>query len=280
MESSKIVTPLCSSDASACNPAASVRTHVADPDTNSNTQNWPRFLIIKSLDEKTILQHNVFVVAKAIEGIAGKPKEFIALNNAGLLLVEVDKKHYATNLLKTKHLHNIPVEITPHRSMNSSKGVITCGHLYDMEDQEILDHLKDSDQNVTDVYRIWAFRNGQKTKTNTLVLTFDTPTPPDKMYVGHYRVDVRLYIPNPRRCNKFQKFKHTKKFCKNETKCVNCGKTGHEDCQEVAVCANCSGPHKASSKECPDWKTEKDIVEYKYTHNVSFGEECFSMPMD
>ena len=271
MESSPKDNPPCSSDAAACNPAAPVRPPVADPDTTS--ANWPRFLVIKSCDEKSILKHNLFIIAKAIEGIAGKPKETKALKNAGLLLIEVDRKHHATNLLKAKLLHNIPVEITPHRSMNSSKGVITCAQLKDMDDKDILQNLKESDQNVTDLYRISTFRNGIKTPTNTFVVTFNSTTPPERMYVGHYRVNVRLYIPNPRRCYKCQRYGHTTKFCQNDQICENCGKPGHEnkDCSSDAVCANCNGSHKASSKQCSQWKFEKDIVEFKYKNNVSFA---------
>ena len=57
------------------------------------------------------MKHNLFVVSKAIEGIAGKPKETKALKKADLLLIEVDKKPHAINLLKATKLHTIPVSI-------------------------------------------------------------------------------------------------------------------------------------------------------------------------
>ena len=274
MESSSKVTTPCSSDAAACNPAASVRTPDVDPDSYTDL-NWPRFLVIKSTDSKSILKHNLFVVAKAIEGIAGKPKEVRSLRNAGLLLIEVDRKQYAINLLKTKHLHDIPVEITPHRSMNSSKGLFTCKDLYDMDDKEILKQLQGFGQNVQELYRIYSFKSGKKEKTDTFVATFSTKVLPEKMYVGHFRVSVRVYIPNPRKCTQCQKFGHTKKFCKNELVCCKCGQSGHDEdncISNEATCVNCKGPHKASSKECELWKTEKAIVKYKFENDVSFPE--------
>ena len=273
MESSTNEKPPCSSDAAACNPAAPVRPLVADPDPDSyNDQNWPRFLVVKSCDDKSILKHNSFVVAKAIEGIAGKPKEVRALKHAGLLLIEVDRKHYAVNLLKAKLLHDIPVEISAHRTLNSAKGVFTCHNLDHMTDDEILKGLIDSDQNVKDMNRITTFKDGIKVGTNTFVVTFSTTTLPDKIYISHYRVNVRLFIPNPRRCTNCQQFNHTKNFCKNEAVCGKCGQSGHDDkaCSSDAICVNCHGDHKASSKECPVWKKEKEIVHYKYTNNVSF----------
>ena len=274
MESSSNVTTPCSSDAAACNPAASVRIPDVDPDSYTDL-NWPRYLVIKSLDNKSILKHNLFVIAKAIEGIAGKPKEVRSLRNAGLLLIEVDRKQYAINLLKTKHLHDIPVDITPHRSMNSSKGVFTCGDLSDMDDKEILKQLKESGQNIQDLYRIHSFKSGKKEPTDTFVVTYSTKVLPEKIYVGHYRVSVRVYIPNPRKCTLCQKFGHTKNFCKNELVCCKCGQSGHDEDNCISnevYCVNCKGPHKASSKECELWKTEKAIVKYKFENDVSFPE--------
>ena len=275
MESSKKETPPCSSDPAACNPAGFVRPTVADPDPDTYTEyNWPRFLVIKSCDNKCITKHNLFVIAKAIEGIAGKPKNTRTLKNAGLLLIELEHKHHSINLLKTKLLHDIPVEISVHRSMNSSKGVITCPDYHHMDDAVILDQLKQSDQNVKDVYRITTYRNGKKTETSTFVVTFSTPKIPEKMYVGHHRVNVRTYIPNPRRCTNCHQFKHTKNFCKNDAACDKCGQVGHEEniCTNEVNCTNCKGPHKSSSRECPVWKSEKAIVKYKYDNDVSFYE--------
>ena len=272
MESSRKETTPCSSGASACNRDASVRPPpVVDPDSFTD-DNWPRFLVIKSLDNKCITKHNLFVIAKAIEGIAGKPKDSKCMKNAGLLLIEVDRKHHAVNLLKANMLHDIPVQITPHRSMNSSKGVITCRDLYDMEDDDILNGLRSSNQNIKDVSRISSFKNGQRTKTSTFILTFSASKLPEKIYVGHSRLNVRTYIPNPRRCTNCQQFQHTKTFCRNDAICNKCGEPGHEEkeCKKGSICVNCKGPHKSSSRDCPVWKTEKAIVEYKYNNDVSF----------
>ena len=252
-----------------------MRTPVVDPDPDSyNDFNWPRYLVIKSCDSKSILKHNLFVIAKAIEGIAAKPKEVKAMKNAGLLLVEVDRKHHAINLLKAKFLHDIPVQVTAHRSMNSSKGVFTCDQLRDYDEKDLLEQLKSSGQNVQDLYRIHTFKSGRKEQTDTFVVTFCTKALPEKIYVGHYRVNVRLYIPNPRRCTNCQKYQHTKNFCKNETICCKCGQSGHDgdNCLNEVSCVNCKGSHRASSKECPLWKQEKAIVKYKFENDVTFPE--------
>ena len=124
--------------------------------------NWPRFLIIRSLSEKPILKLSIFIISKAIQGNIGEAKNVTPLKKAGLLLIEVDKKHHAENLLKTELLHDIPVEITPHRTLNSVKGVIFCDYLEHEDDNEILENLKETNQKVTDIHRITPIRNGSR----------------------------------------------------------------------------------------------------------------------
>ena len=276
MESLKNKTTPCSSGGAACNPASSVIPHVADPDTFNNS-NWPRFLVIKSLDEKPIVNHNMFVIAKAIEGIAGKPVSVKRLMNAGLLLIEVDRRHYATNLLKATQLHDIPVEISPHRTMNSCKGVINCNFRNDMDtmtDQEFKEELINSGQGITDVYRIMLTKNGKKEPSNTYILTFDSDKLPEKIVIGFMRVNVRIYVPNPRRCYNCQQFGHTTKFCKQADACENCGQTGHkrDGCNNPTKCINCGEAHPASSRSCSQWKLKKEILQLKFEMDIPYPE--------
>ena len=273
MESTTKNTTPCNSGTAACNLTVS---HSPAVDDNLQFQNddWPKFLIIKSLDEKPILKHSIFIISKAIQGIIGEPKCVSPLKTAGLLLVEVDKKHHAINLLKTKKLHDIPVEITAHRTLNTVKGVIYCDYLEDEEDDEILVNLKETNQKVKEVYRLTPMRNGVRTKSNLFIITFSGDILPEKMYVGPFRVDVRQYIPNPRKCFQCQKFGHTKHFCKGDEVCDKCGQPGHQRgvCDKPPFCVNCKGDHPSSSRDCPIWKKEKSIVELKHKQNISFRE--------
>lgn len=219
----------------------------------------------------------MFVIAKAIEGIAGKPVMVKRLVQAGLLLIEVDRKHYAINLLKANKLHDIPVEISPHRTLNSCKGVITCkfrNNMEDMTDEEFKQELIGSGQSITDVYRIMTTKQGRKEATNTYIITFDGTKPPEKIVIGFIQVNVRTYVPNPRRCYKCQQFGHTTKFCSHESACENCGGSGHDrsDCGNPTKCVNCGEAHPASSRDCSQWKLKKEILEYKSQNDVTYTE--------
>ena len=249
--------PPCSKDTAACNLPVSDAHTDADPDQlQFQNDDWPKFLVIKSLSDKPILKHGLFIIGKAIQGIVGEPKNVTSLKKAGLLLVEVDKRHQAIALLKTKLLHDIQVEITPHRTLNSVKGVIFCDYLEGMSNEEILKNLKETNQRVKEVYRITSMKSGVKTDTNMFILTFNGDVLPEKMYVGPIRVNVRQYIPNPRRCFQCQKLGHTKGFCNGVERCDNCGQPGHQrgDCGVSPFCVNCEGDHPLSSRECPVWK--------------------------
>ena len=193
----------------------------------------------------------------------------------GSLLIEASRNIQARHLMDTQTFLDIEVDAEPHRSLNTSKGVIRDFHkdLQDMSDEQIRNEL--SSQGVEKVSRFILKKDGKEIKTNTLFLTFDSHKPPEKLKIGYYITYVQPYIPNPLRCFQCQKFGHSKKFCKNEIACWKCGKPGHDggDCSsETVCCLNCHGDHFASSKSCPIWQQEKDIQRVKTEKSLSYFE--------
>ena len=248
------------------------RLHSDDSDSELDNSPWPRFLIIHSTDTNNSLNKlSPFVVNKTIVGLAGEAKTVKKLRS-GDLLVEVTRKAHATNLLKTNIFHNIPVLVSPHRSLNTKKGVMRCRDLEDETEENIKEELKD--QGVIEVYRIKVNRNGSLTPTNTYILTFNTTTLPTSLKVGYLNIKVDLFIQNPLRCFRCQRFGHHKNNCTAEPSCVQCGQQGHEgpQCTSTALCVNCKGTHPANSKDCTKWKTEKNIQKIKATNNISYPE--------
>ena len=99
----------------------------SDSDTDISTSTFPRFVILESLEEKQLSKINPFVLHKVISGIV-KPVSVKKLKN-GTLLIEVDKKTYAENLLNMKFFSNIKIKSYAHASLNSSKGVVRSSEL-------------------------------------------------------------------------------------------------------------------------------------------------------
>ena len=132
----------------------------------------------------------------------GTPKSFKKLKN-GTLIVETTRKMQTDILLKSKKFFNLPVEVKPHKTLNSSKGIIRDRNLKGESEKNILEYLEN--QGVTAAKR-FTVKKGQDTiNTNTILLTFDSVVPPKSLKIFYQIIPVDLYIPNPLRCFNCQK---------------------------------------------------------------------------
>ena len=139
-----------------------------------------------------------------------------------------------------------------------------------MLEADIAEELKS--QQVSNVKRIQSTRDGKRLPTNSLILTFSTPILPSSIRVGYLNVRVAVYIPNPMQCYKCFKFGHHESNCAKQTICRRCSSNHdkNETCNVPVKCANCGGEHYATSRSCPLWLKEKEILRQKHTQNISF----------
>ncbi|KAG1677306.1 RNA-directed DNA polymerase from mobile element jockey [Nymphon striatum] len=251
----------------------------ADDNSSKNNNlisdtNWPRFLVIhqsKGETTKSLSNLSPFAVNKVIISLGGEPKSVKKLFS-GDILVETQSKLHTLKLLKSKLFFDIPVTVTPHNSLNYSKGVIRSRELKDCSEEELLTEL--ADQGVTAVKKIILSKNNKKITTGTIIFTFNTPEPPKSIKAAYLNIKVERYIPNPLRCFKCQKFGHHQTSCKGEAACGKCGGANHSDdsCENAPLCLNCKGAHPSFSRECPNFILEKQVVTYKYNFNTTFPE--------
>ena len=94
-----------------------------------------------------------------------------------------------------KIFHNLKIKTYPHKTLNSSKGVIRNKGLSQCSREEILVKLKN--QSVTDIKRITIKKENQTMQTNTYILTFNSPTTPKEIKIGYINEKIEQYIPNP-----------------------------------------------------------------------------------
>ena len=90
----------------------------------------------------------------------------------------MDKEAQNNKLMKTTKLNLtinnvIPIEVQPHFSLTTMKGVIRCPDIKECTDEEILEGLKD--EGVIKLDRISVFRDGFRKQTGTFILTFSKP---------------------------------------------------------------------------------------------------------
>ena len=236
---------------------------------------WPRFIVLDSVNPSEPLSKlSPFAVKKAIKGRFGTVKKVTKMRS-GSLLIEASRPTQAKMILDTTVLIDTEVKATPHRSLNTSKGVIRDygRDLFTMSESEIVKEM--TDQGVENVSRFILKKDGKEIKTNSYFITFSMSTPPEKLRIGYYFVEVKRYIPNPLRCFQCQEFGHSRKFCKKQLKCWKCGCEGHDgsDCHsETLCCVNCKGEHFSSSKSCPVWTLEKEIQRVKTEKSLPYGE--------
>ena len=74
--------------------------------TESHLPSFPRYIVIKSEEEKQVTKLSPFVIEKQVSSIIGPGKPIKSLQN-GTLLVECNNKQQAENLLKTKKFFNL-----------------------------------------------------------------------------------------------------------------------------------------------------------------------------
>ncbi|GFX23760.1 RNA-directed DNA polymerase from mobile element jockey [Trichonephila clavipes] len=163
-----------------------------------------------------------------------------------------------------------PVNIIPHKSLNTSRGVISEPDLLTTPEAEILDGF--SDQGVIQVRRITIKKDTAVIPTKHIILTFSSPTIPHTIKAGYLNCKIRPYIPNPLRCFKCQRFGHSQTSCRGQLTCSRCASVGHAstDCSLEPKCFNCSESHQSDSKLCSKWKLEKKIQEIKTSKNISY----------
>ncbi|GFW75964.1 putative RNA-directed DNA polymerase from transposon BS [Trichonephila clavipes] len=176
-----------------------------------------RFLLI-SLPNNAMSVKSSVTIHKALKGIGGEPKSIKRLRS-GDLLVETSSTKTKSFLLAKTFLDS-PVNIIPHKSLNTSRGVISEPDLLTTSKAEILEGF--SNQGVI-------------------------------------------------QC---QRFGHSQTACRGQLTCSRCASVGHAspDCSLEPQCINCSQPHTADSKLCPQWKTEKQIQEIKTNKNITYVE--------
>ena len=115
----------------------------------------------------------------------------------------------------------------PHRTKNSIKGIINCLDLRGVSDEDFTEGLISF--GVTHARRIESRRGGVTSPTDSIVLTFSGTDLPPQVIVGYVRVKVRVFIPNPMRCFRCQRFGHTQTHCRGKPTCSKCASKDHTD---------------------------------------------------
>ena len=234
-------------------------------DSESETESdFPRFIIIESLQDKKLDQLSPFLIEKIISS-RSNPKTVKKLQT-GNLLVEVESKKHTENLLKMEKFHNLKCRAYPHAKLNTFKGIVRSKELSLATPEEIETAFKK--YGIKEYRGVTIRRNDETIQTHTYILTFEKPSIPKEIRIG-YTIEGRVIYTS----SKCQKFGHHKEICRGRQVCGKCGRRDPDhkenECKSIK-CANCHEEHPAFSRSCAIYKKEKEKMFIKHTKKYTF----------
>lgn len=235
----------------------------------------PKFILIKRNGNpgQTMDKISPFTIKKTIDQFAGSPKSIRRLQD-GSLLVETTTHAQAEKMYKMEKMNDIQITVSEHPTLNTSKGTVYCRDFNYLSDDEILAGLEETNQHVKEIVRLKRKINNELVDSGLYIVTFNLPIVPTTLYAGFIALPVRIYIPNPRRCQRCQRYGHGKNHCKSKYEyCGKCAVLNHskETCTSTELnCSNCEiAGHAAWDRECAVFKREKEIMTIQTVDRIS-----------
>ncbi|GFU59069.1 uncharacterized protein TNCV_2933651 [Trichonephila clavipes] len=214
---------------------------------------------------------STFAIHKTLIGIGGEPKSVKRLRS-GDLLIETISDLQTKSFLLAKTFFNSPVTVSPHKTLNSCRGVISEPDLLSTPDAEILEGF--SDEGVIQVRRITIKRDSNIIPTKHIILTFNKPKLPTTLKAGYLNCKIRHIYRTLCAVSNARGSVTPQTSCRGQLTCSRCASVGHSstDCTLEQKCVNCTQSHPSDSKLCQKWKIEKQIQELKTNRNISYFE--------
>ncbi|XP_060651103.1 uncharacterized protein LOC132787810 [Drosophila nasuta] len=242
------------------------------PDLPTITLENPKYIVMASKNvEKKISDFSCIAVYNALRLIS---KNITSISNLryGNLLMLVKNQSEADKFINSPTLPGIcDITCKMHETLNQVKGTIYAPYLSDVSNEEIIEELRS--QKVSDIFKFTKTIDNTTKPSGVILVTFDLYHLPSKIDIAWHSVKVREYIPNPMRCKSCQLLGHTAKHCKNEPRCGNCALPPHspDNCSQTK-CVNCSEEHPSSSRQCPKYQQQREILKIKTTKKCTMRE--------
>ena len=232
-------------------------------DIENNNTYFVKFLTVKFPGKNINTDIDVIKTDDELKSIIGEPSTIV---KAGYNSIQVATKSKAQTekLLKVTTLADNQVVVEPHRSLNVVKGVVRSSSFAQSTLTKLEERLKD--QGVSNIRRISKKVGEDIIETDTFVLTFNRLTRPKVLKITDWHnVLVHEYKERPQHCYNCQRYGHVAKYCRRESTptCAKCGIEGHsmKNCtSDFTKCINCKGSHYATSKTCPSYLLEEEIL--------------------
>ena len=235
---------------------------------------FEKYLVVKLEDERTMRDLDMFDVHDEILKCCGREPK-MSYQGDGTLLIESSSPEESRKLQSLSSIKGIQAHCLPHRTLNQVKGVIHSRELLRYTEERLQEAL--AKENVIKVQRMTKKVDGVVIPLPTLILTFNLIKLPSVIKAAWLRIQVRPYIPAPRRWYHCQRFGHVLTSCRSKLKgltgiCFNCGQAAHGECNRSPYCVNCGGNHPTIYKKCERFIIEKEIQSLRTRERISFSE--------
>lgn len=239
-----------------------------DPESETNTPRKPEPAL-----------SNPFIVGTTIElAIGSKEARTVNASREGRgsrYILRTTSKNIFEKLQEITELTDkTQVEVIPHPTLNTVQGKVYDLDSVSVGESEILKYL--STQGVHNVRRIKKRVNGDLKDTPLLVLSFHGTVLPTHVYFGVLRIPVSAYYQSPMICFNCGAYGHTGRSCQQGAICLYCSQTHSlakgEKCTNPPHCLHCLNGHAVTSRDCPKYKTEVNVIRLKVDRGISFPE--------
>lgn len=229
-----------------------------------NDQEEGSFITIKLKEGPPIQKRGWPWIEISLRQILKEKADSVSLIRDDNLLIKTKNSYQTKLLLKSEKLGDTPATSALHPKLNFTKGSIYAPNLTMLTTQEILEWM--TPLGVTNVTR-------PKNSPNTpiLFLTFSKLSCPAELKFDYVKYQVRPWYPTPAICSKCGLIGHLKIQCREEEVCLNCCSPPHEHNQCDTKCRNCGQNHHTTSKECPQYLNEADILKTAYKNKIPYG---------
>ena len=175
------------------------------------SNSYEKYLSFSLENEQKLENLDIFDVHREIVNCIGREPKISPRGDA-TLLIEAATPEESEKLQKLKIINGNGAKCVPHKTLNQSKGTVYSKELLHYSEEKLREEFEN--QKVVEVKRIMKKENGSLRPTPLLIITFDLLKLPNTLSAAWYRLNIRPYIPSPRRCYYCQMFGHVNTTCR------------------------------------------------------------------
>lgn len=143
-------------------------------------------------------------------------------------------------------------------------------------DEEDLKQYVQCEAEVLQIERIKRKGPGDELlKTQNIKVTIKGKQIPKTLKIYGVNFHTELYIFPVKQCTSCWRFGHTRKACRGNAKCKNCGEPEsdeHSICKNQTRCLNCKQNHQAGNKSCPERNRRHSILRIMAEKHMTYEE--------